>query len=153
MVHFSILPYCCGCIQCLLTFCCHYPRSVLAFRYCRCLCACLFVCVHQSRACPQDNSSPAQARTYQIRTKDLFESIDLDLQVHISLSMVCPPEQIHIGAGSPLVSSQQPFGQGSHQACLLPVSNLWDTSTVCSWTPRRLKIYYMWLTYLFSTTT
>ena len=37
-----------------------YPRPVLASGYCRCLCLC--VCVYQSLACPDDNSSPVQAR-------------------------------------------------------------------------------------------
>ena len=39
-----------------------YPRPVLASGYCRCLCLCVCVCVYQSLACPDDNSSPVQAR-------------------------------------------------------------------------------------------
>ena len=39
-----------------------YPRSVLAFGYCRCLRVCVCLCVRQSWACPSDNSSTVQAR-------------------------------------------------------------------------------------------
>ena len=41
-----------------------YPRPVLAFGYCHRLrlWVCVCVCVYQSRACPDDNSSPIQAR-------------------------------------------------------------------------------------------
>ena len=42
---------------------CHfYPRPVLAFGYCHRLRLWVCVCVNQSRACPDDNSSPIQAR-------------------------------------------------------------------------------------------
>ena len=44
----------------------YYPRPVLAFGYCHRLrlwvCVWVCVCVYQSRACPDDNSSPIQAR-------------------------------------------------------------------------------------------
>ena len=49
----------------------HYPRPVLAFGYCHRLrlwvCVSVCVCVHQSRACPDDNSSPIQARITKFR--------------------------------------------------------------------------------------
>ena len=39
-----------------------FPRPVLAYGYCRCLCLSVCVSVRQSLACPRDNSGPVQAR-------------------------------------------------------------------------------------------
>ena len=59
-----------ACITIMMFWCIvsinHYPRSVLAFGYCRCLrlCVCVSVClsVCQSLACLHDNSGPVQGR-------------------------------------------------------------------------------------------
>ena len=52
----------------LINFSSFLPRPVLAFRYACCLrlCVSVCVCVHQSRACPCDDSSPVQSWDHQI---------------------------------------------------------------------------------------
>ena len=51
-IQMSIIPQCTGFF---------YPRTVLAFEYCRCLRLCV-KCVYKSLACLHDNSSSGQAR-------------------------------------------------------------------------------------------
>ena len=71
-----------------------YPRSVLAFGYCRCLRLSVRVSVCQSRACPRDNSPLVQASITKfgvhmqktlVKNPIVLGVIDLDLQGQFQL--------------------------------------------------------------------
>ena len=79
---------CCRWLACAPWALGFYPRPVMAFGYCRCLClsVCVYVrvCVRQSSVCPDDNLSPAQATITKFgpQVQNTLIKIPIVLRVH-----------------------------------------------------------------------